>query len=122
MSSVGMQIRSVEVDGQILRVGIRSGSGVTPPLLIFNGIGANLELVEPFVAALEGVETVIFDVPGIGGSPLPPDLTDSRTSPIWLLPFLQSSAIRDKSTPSAFPGAELLPKSSRTFTRIAAAD
>ena len=72
MSSVVMEIRSVEVDGQILRVGIRSGSGVTPPLLIFNGIGANLELVEPFVAALEGVETVIFDVPGIGGSPLPP--------------------------------------------------
>ncbi len=72
MSSVGMEIRSVEVDGQILRVGTRSGSGVTPPLLIFNGIGANLELVEPFVAALEGVETVIFDVPGIGGSPLPP--------------------------------------------------
>ena len=25
MSSVGMEIRSVEVDGQILRVGIRSG-------------------------------------------------------------------------------------------------
>ena len=72
MSSVGMEIRSVEVDGQLLRVGIRPGSGVTPPLLIFNGIGANLELVEPFVAALEGVETIIFDVPGVGGSPLPP--------------------------------------------------
>jgi pimeloyl-ACP methyl ester carboxylesterase len=67
-----MEIRSVEVDGQMLRVGIRQGSAVTPPLLIFNGIGANLELVEPFVAALEGVETVIFDVPGVGGSPLPP--------------------------------------------------
>jgi poly(3-hydroxyalkanoate) depolymerase len=72
MSSVGMETSSVEVDGQMLRVGIRSGSGVTPPLLIFNGIGANLELVEPFVAALEGFETIIFDVPGIGGSPLPP--------------------------------------------------
>jgi hypothetical protein len=40
------------------RVSIRLASGVTPPLLIFNGIGANLELIEPFVAALEGVETV----------------------------------------------------------------
>ena len=72
MSSAGMEIRSVEVDGQMLRVGIRYGSGATPPLLIFNGIGANLELIEPFVAALEGAETIIFDVPGIGGSPLPP--------------------------------------------------
>jgi len=72
MSSVSMEIRSVEIDGQILRVGVRSGSRVTPPLLIFNGIGANLELVEPFVAALDGVETIIFDIPGIGGSPLPP--------------------------------------------------
>ena len=72
MSSAGMEIRSVEVDGQMLRVGIRAGSRAAPPLLIFNGIGANLELAAPFVAALEGVETIIFDVPGVGGSPLPP--------------------------------------------------
>src|ERR1700752_3827545 len=67
-----MEIRSVDIGGQQLRVGIRPGISAPPPLLIFNGIGANLELVEPFVAALEGVETIIFDVPGIGGSPLPP--------------------------------------------------
>jgi len=74
MSSVGMEIRSVEVDGQLLRVGIRPGSGGTPPLLIFNVIGANLELVEPCVAALEGVETIIFDVPASGGRLCPPAL------------------------------------------------
>jgi poly(3-hydroxyalkanoate) depolymerase len=67
-----MEIRNVDIDGQVLRVGIRPGGGVTPPLLIFNGIGANLELVEPFIAALDAVETIIFDIPGIGGSPLPP--------------------------------------------------
>jgi poly(3-hydroxyalkanoate) depolymerase len=67
-----MEVRNLEVNGQVLRVGIRAGRGLTPPLLIFNGIGANLELVEPFVAALKDVETIIFDVPGIGGSPLPP--------------------------------------------------
>jgi poly(3-hydroxyalkanoate) depolymerase len=61
----------VEVDGQSLRVGVRRGSAKTPPLLICNGVGANLELLEPFTAALSGVETVVFDVPGVGGSPLP---------------------------------------------------
>ena len=48
----------------------RAASG-GPPLLIFNGIGANIELVEPFVAALGGLEVVTFDIPGTGGSPLP---------------------------------------------------
>jgi poly(3-hydroxyalkanoate) depolymerase len=67
----GMEISSIDVDGQVLRVGIRRGGDNMPPLLIFNGIGANLELVEPFAAALEGVEVVIFDIPGVGGSPAP---------------------------------------------------
>jgi poly(3-hydroxyalkanoate) depolymerase len=72
MTKLSMEVRDLEVYGQVLRVGVRAGSGRTPPLLMFNGIGANLELAEPFVVALEGVETIIFDVPGIGGSPLPP--------------------------------------------------
>jgi poly(3-hydroxyalkanoate) depolymerase len=42
-----------------------------PPLLLFNGVGANLELVEPFVTAMPDVEIVIFDIPGVGGSPTP---------------------------------------------------
>src|ERR1700674_3131947 len=67
----GMEISSIDVDGQVLRVGIRRGVRSTPPLLIFNGIGANLELVEPFAAALHDVEVVIFDIPGVGGSPAP---------------------------------------------------
>ncbi len=60
-------IEHVEVDGIHLRVGTRPGRGAVP-LLLFNGIGANLELVEPFVAALPGPEVIIFDIPGIGGS------------------------------------------------------
>ncbi|WP_168789570.1 poly(3-hydroxyalkanoate) depolymerase [Paraburkholderia aromaticivorans] len=70
-SVAGMQIQMVEVNGQVLRVATRQGSDASPPLLIFNGIGANLELVEPFVAALEDVSVIIFDVPGVGGSPAP---------------------------------------------------
>ncbi len=70
-SAVFSEIRMVDVGGQSLRVGIRHGKSATPPLLVFNGIGANLELLEPFVAALPGIEVVVFDVPGIGGSPAP---------------------------------------------------
>lgn len=66
-----MQIETIDLDGQLLRVGVRRGSDASPPLLLFNGIGANLELVEPFVAALDDVTVVIFDVPGVGGSPVP---------------------------------------------------
>lgn len=67
----GMQIQMVELNGQALRVATRQGSDASPPLLIFNGIGANLELVEPFVTALEDVSVIIFDIPGVGGSPAP---------------------------------------------------
>ena len=66
-----MQIRMIDLDGQLVRVGTRQGSDATPPLVIFNGIGANLELVEPFVEALGDVGVVIFDIPGVGGSPAP---------------------------------------------------
>jgi poly(3-hydroxyalkanoate) depolymerase len=66
------QVRTVAIDGLRLRVALRHGAaGSTPPLLIFNGIGANLELLEPFVAALDARDVVAFDVPGVGGSPAP---------------------------------------------------
>ncbi|WP_374728573.1 poly(3-hydroxyalkanoate) depolymerase [Caballeronia hypogeia] len=67
----GMEIRTIDVGGQRLRVATRRGSASLPPLVIFNGIGANLELVAPFVEALDDVEVVIFDMPGVGGSPAP---------------------------------------------------
>src|SRR5262245_66638556 len=66
-----MQISLHEVEGQMLRVGIRCGDKARAPLLLFNGIGANIELVEPFLDALHGPEAIIFDVPGVGGSPSP---------------------------------------------------
>ncbi|MPW10202.1 poly(3-hydroxyalkanoate) depolymerase [Paraburkholderia sp. CNPSo 3155] len=66
-----MEIQMIDLDGQRLRVATWRGSDASQPLLIFNGIGANLELVEPFVAALEDVSAIIFDVPGVGGSPAP---------------------------------------------------
>jgi poly(3-hydroxyalkanoate) depolymerase len=64
-----MDIRSLTIDGQRLRIGIRPGAPRLPPLIVFNGIGASLELIEPFVSALPEREVVAFDVPGSGGSP-----------------------------------------------------
>lgn len=70
-SPPSFDIRMIDVGGQTLRVGIKAGARDKPPLLMFNGIGANLELAEPFFEALTDTEAVIFDVPGIGGSPAP---------------------------------------------------
>jgi poly(3-hydroxyoctanoate) depolymerase len=66
-----LQIRSVEVNAQRLRIAVGPGSGEGRPLLLCNGIGASLEMVEPLIAALDGVEAIAFDAPGVGGSPRP---------------------------------------------------
>jgi poly(3-hydroxyalkanoate) depolymerase len=65
-------MRAVVVGGQQLRVAVRPGDGTRTPLVLANGIGASLELLEPFVDALDpSIEVIRFDVPGVGGSPLP---------------------------------------------------
>ncbi len=66
-----IEARQVTIDGQLLQVAIRHGGGSGPPLLLFNGIGANWELAKPFLEALTSTTAVIFDVPGVGGSPRP---------------------------------------------------
>ena len=61
--------RTVNIGGQTIRACVRPGEPHLTPLLIFNGIGASLELLFPFVKALDPAQEVItFDVPGIGGS------------------------------------------------------
>ncbi|MBS0661126.1 MAG: poly(3-hydroxyalkanoate) depolymerase [Verrucomicrobia bacterium] len=63
-------MRSVEVDGIKLRIATTEGESGQVPLVMFNGIGANLELLEPFVDELDPrIPTLRFDAPGIGGSP-----------------------------------------------------
>jgi poly(3-hydroxyalkanoate) depolymerase len=68
-----MQITTIIVDGLAIRVGRTAVSSAATPLLVFNGIGASLELVEPFTEAMrrEGFPCIIFDVPGVGGSETP---------------------------------------------------
>jgi poly(3-hydroxyalkanoate) depolymerase len=74
--------RSIVVDGRHLRVDVTPGAGTQRsgpagvagqvPLLLINGIGASLELLQPFVDALPGTSDVIrFDPPGVGGSTAP---------------------------------------------------
>ncbi|MEV0466950.1 poly(3-hydroxyalkanoate) depolymerase [Nocardia tengchongensis] len=64
----GVEQRLIPVLGQQIRVSVRWGSGV--PLVVCNGIGAALEVLDPLVAALDPDTTVVrFDVPGTGGSP-----------------------------------------------------
>ena len=66
-----IEVRQISIDGQSLQVAIRHSSGQQPPLLVFNGIGANWELAKPFLEALTSTTAIIFDVPGVGGSPRP---------------------------------------------------
>jgi poly(3-hydroxyalkanoate) depolymerase len=63
---------TLDIGGRVLRVDVRPGDPARPPLLLCNGIGAGLEVLQPFVDALDPRRPVIrFDLPGIGGSPLP---------------------------------------------------
>jgi poly(3-hydroxyalkanoate) depolymerase len=62
----------VTVGGVRLHIDHRAGVGV--PLILCNGIGANLELLDPVADALSGpdgsgIPVIRFDVPGTGASP-----------------------------------------------------
>jgi poly(3-hydroxyalkanoate) depolymerase len=69
--SNAFDIAMIDVGKQSLRVAVKRGPKDRPPLLLFNGVGANLELAKPFMRALTRTEAIIFDVPGVGGSPPP---------------------------------------------------
>jgi poly(3-hydroxyalkanoate) depolymerase len=70
------RLRTIAVRGLQVRVSERRSRGSLldePPLLLCNGIGVSLEVLQPLVDALHPDRGVIrFDVPGVGGSPLPP--------------------------------------------------
>jgi poly(3-hydroxyalkanoate) depolymerase len=74
-----VNVRSVAVGRQMLRIDVRPARRVLRrsrqreyPLLLINGIGASLELLQPLVDELDpALEVIRFDPPGVGGSPLP---------------------------------------------------
>jgi pimeloyl-ACP methyl ester carboxylesterase len=68
----GEYITMPVICGRVLRIAVREGNPAWQPLLLCNGFGASLELLQPFVDALDPRRAVIrFDMPGLGGSPAP---------------------------------------------------
>src|SRR6202046_2220013 len=66
------RMRILRIGGRAMRVLVQDGTAGWPPLLLCNGIGASLELLQPFVDVLDQRRPVIrFDMPGVGGSPAP---------------------------------------------------
>jgi len=65
-----MHISTISVLGFSIRVGTTPVSEPRLFLLLFNGIGASIELVVPFTEAMQraGIPSVVFDIPGVGGS------------------------------------------------------
>lgn len=62
----------ITVAGHRLHVAHRPGAPGRRPLVLVNGIGASIEFLDPLVEVLDAGRPVVrFDVPGIGGSPLP---------------------------------------------------
>jgi poly(3-hydroxyalkanoate) depolymerase len=68
-----VDIRTLAVAGRNVRVGTSAGSPGSLPLLFFNGIGANLDLIRSFADEIGkfGVGIAVFDIPGTGGSSAP---------------------------------------------------
>ncbi len=76
MTAERERIRTLAVRGVQVRICERPARGDhagQPPLLLCNGIGVSFEVLQPLVDSLHPDRGVIrFDVPGVGGSPLPP--------------------------------------------------
>ena len=53
-----MKIQDMTVAGQQVRIAVRAGAADGVPLLLINGIGAGLEVPQPFADALDPALTV----------------------------------------------------------------
>ena len=68
-----MDVLTIETGGYKVRIARSKGNAGSLPLLTFNGLGANLELLRGFADEMGryGIGVVTFDVPGVGGSSIP---------------------------------------------------
>ena len=73
--SIQMQNQTIMLGSQSIYVSIKAGKVGTTPLLIMNGIGAQVELLSPFVEAMHAsnpdLEIITFDSVGVGRSSTP---------------------------------------------------
>ena len=93
------RIRTIAVRGISARVSVRPARGRLadePPLLLCNGIGASLEALQPLVDALDPDRGVVrFDVPGVGGSALPPFPYPLAVLSSWVTAMMASLGHRE---------------------------
>jgi poly(3-hydroxyalkanoate) depolymerase len=68
MAETQPHFQDVTVGSNVLRAAVWKHKGSRPPLLFFNGIGANIEVIAPFAEALTDRDVITFDPPGVGGS------------------------------------------------------
>ncbi|MEO0676586.1 MAG: poly(3-hydroxyalkanoate) depolymerase [Pseudomonadota bacterium] len=61
----------ITVMGHKIRFAFFGDEGAERTLLVFNGIGASLDAVAPVAGFFERTRILVFDVPGVGGSPTP---------------------------------------------------
>jgi len=68
-----VDISTIKAGGYELQVATSQGSAGSLPLLLFNGLGANVELLRGLADELQkyGIGVVAFDIPGTGGSSQP---------------------------------------------------
>lgn len=72
MSTSAFVFKTITLNGQTIKTAVRPGKPYLTPLLLFNGIGASIDLVVPFINSLDpDLEVIAFDVPGVGGSSTP---------------------------------------------------
>lgn len=92
-------VRTIAVRGIAARVSVRPGVGRfvhEPPLLLCNGIGVSLEVLQPLVDALDPERGVVrFDVPGVGGSALPPTPYPIAGLASWVAALMTKLGHRD---------------------------
>jgi poly(3-hydroxyalkanoate) depolymerase len=67
-----MDFQFFTIDGVRIRVGVTHRNPAGTPLLLFNGIGGSMELLQPIIEALENTRVITYDVPGAGESQPPP--------------------------------------------------
>lgn len=86
-----VKMKRIKVLGCTVRVAIWPGDRERQlPLLLINGIGAQLELLQPLAEALKGTEVISFDIPGSGKSPAP--LTPYR---MWMMAVMVSRMLTE---------------------------